>query len=287
MQEVSSTNVCPECNTPNTKVLKVEAGLKLLLQQIGTTPLPTEACYNCIQRLTKLASKGAILRAGEEAKEQARHQLWRNRISLVKQGKQLMSSKLYTDAAVSYEKYIRILEIVHSREAGELSPELFSTDARKQEITVITGVYWDLVKIYDTHELYLNRQMIAVKKLADFAPYSTVFASVVKRAEAQMKKARNPKAFKEFMKLANAKRNRCFIATAAFDGVRTSEVETLCRFRDEYLQDRAWGRGFVKTYYVISPPIANFLDLNPALKPFTRKALRAIAQKLTDFNGKS
>ena len=277
--------MCPHCHNAGT-IYHVEAGLRLLLQQSGTiSPVPTEACGPCIQSFTNMASSGAVLRAEEEAKAQQRYMLWRNRVGLVKQAKQLMSSKLYSDAAVAYEKYLRILEVVYEKESGQLFPELFTTEARRGEITVIAGVYWDLLRIYDTHERYMDRQVKAAEKLADFAAATPVFESLVRKAEYQLGTARNPNAYRHFIKLANAKRDRCFIATAAFNNVRTFEVHTLCTFRDEVLSRYYWGRSFIQAYYRLSPPIARFLNENPCLKPVTRAALKALAGSIAQLRG--
>src|SRR3954462_7498287 len=137
MKEATNSNICPNCNKAGT-IYHVEAGLRLLLQQTGAvSPVPSEACGSCIQQFTKAGSSGAVLRAEEEAKAQARYMLWRNRVSLVRQAKTLMQSKLYSDAAVAYEKYLRILEVIYDKESGALFPEIFTTEARRGEITVI------------------------------------------------------------------------------------------------------------------------------------------------------
>jgi hypothetical protein len=63
----------------------------------------------------------------------------------------------------------------------------------------------------------------------------------------------------------------CFIATAACgDG---PALNTLRDFRDSYLNDDPAGTNFVSFYYSISPPIADFIDANPALKPAVRASL--------------
>jgi len=60
----------------------------------------------------------------------------------------------------------------------------------------------------------------------------------------------------------------CFIATAAYGSYLDGSVDTLRSFRDAYLEN-----GFVSAYYSMSPPIAEFIDAHPALKPAVRAAL--------------
>ena len=65
----------------------------------------------------------------------------------------------------------------------------------------------------------------------------------------------------------------CFIATAAYGSYLDSHVETLRNFRDSYMLTNPVGSAMVSAYYKLSPPIAEFIDGNPALKPIVRAGL--------------
>jgi hypothetical protein len=67
----------------------------------------------------------------------------------------------------------------------------------------------------------------------------------------------------------------CFIATAGY-GEATGEVGILCQFRDQCLKTNPLGRMFVKAYYTVSPPIADFIAENETLKEATRVALKPL-----------
>ena len=69
-------------------------------------------------------------------------------------------------------------------------------------------------------------------------------------------------------------RSGCFIATAASsDPDNDSSVQTLRSFRDGHLLNNSVGTDLVNIYYKISPPVAEFIDDNPALKPAVRIGL--------------
>jgi hypothetical protein len=275
------SETCPNCGTETAALFAVETGLKLRLkEEAQMASIPNEVCESCMKEFNKTVSRGAKLRVEQHAKEQNRILLWRNRVNLVKQAKLLMMQKKFSEAAVSYEKYLRVLEIVYDKKSGELTPELFRNEARKHELTVITSVYWDLMRIYDTSSRYGDRQMRAAEKLASFARFTPVFPNIVRRAESHTRSAKNPQAFHKFLTLSNKERPRCFIATSAYEGQKTETVLALCTFRDEFLKTRSWGRSATAFYYRISPPIAEFLDRHPALKPATRWALEAIRRAL-------
>ena len=65
----------------------------------------------------------------------------------------------------------------------------------------------------------------------------------------------------------------CFIASAAYGNAMAEEIQILREFRDEYLLTNPLGQGLVDVYYIISPPIAEFITEHPSLKPIVRAGL--------------
>ena len=104
---------CPRCSLQVMDLHDVDGPLLQRLNELGEAT-PPAVCMSCLTDLRKVASSGAggVLMAQEKAKEQHRLQLWKSRVSLVKNGRQLMNQKMYSEAAVAYEKYLKILEIV-------------------------------------------------------------------------------------------------------------------------------------------------------------------------------
>lgn len=256
----------------------VDGPLLQRLNELGENS-SSQVCMSCLTDLRKVASSGSggVLMAQEKAKEQHRLQLWKGRVSLVKNGRTLMNQKMYSEAAVSYEKYLKILEIVFNVEKGQhLVPDHFKDSARTEELTVVTSVYWDLLRIYDTSEKYGDRQLIAARQLALFVRFTPIFPDIIKKAESFAKQAKNPGAFKGFLKNASNERPRCFIATSAFENPLALEVQILRHFRESKLKNRKFGRYAVKKYYKFSPAIAEFLDKKTYLKPLVRVFLKLL-----------
>lgn len=73
-----------------------------------------------------------------------------------------------------------------------------------------------------------------------------------------------------------AKRQGCFIATAAYGTPLAGEINVLRRFRDSYLLQRKWGQKFVEFYYTVSPPIAGVIRKSESLKKIVRTLLKPI-----------
>ena len=270
---------CPYCHDTVPSLVRIETGMRLRLKQNAkVASVPDAVCDGCLGMLAKLVSKGAALRAEAGAKEQNRLMLWRNRVGLIKQAKLNLAAKNFAEAAVSFEKYLRVLEIVYDLKPGGLKPELFRGAQKSQELTVITSVYWDLMRVYDSSSNYADRQHKAAEKLAEFARFTPIYGHIMKKAETQSRIAKNGPAFKHFLKMSNAKRPRCFIATSAFDSYTDETVLQLCEIRDQRLKQSRLGRHFVRFYYRVSPELARQLDRHESLKPAVRFLLKQAAR---------
>src|SRR5690606_6252261 len=98
------------------ELLRIDAGMRLRINE--TLPgenIPDEVCPACYKAISSQISRGAKLRMEQTAREQNKLILWRNRVNLVKQGRKLMAQKAYSEAAVTFEKYLRVLEVVYDK----------------------------------------------------------------------------------------------------------------------------------------------------------------------------
>ena len=221
-------------------------------------------------------SKGSYLMALDKAKEDRKVKLWHSRLAFTKKGHSLMQEKYFSEAAVVYEKYLKILELVFECASGQLNPDHFKDSARTAELSVVTSVYWDLLRIYDTSDAYGDRQRKAALQLGKFAPLTPVFPDLLKKAYIFQKKCRHPEVVKAFVNSATKARPRCFVATSAFESPMAIEVQTLRNYRDQYLKKSILGRKFIYAYYKISPHIACALDKHSFLKKPVRLALQIL-----------
>ncbi len=227
--------------------------------------------------------KGSYLVALERAKEDRKLKLWHSRLSFTRKGHSLMQQKLFSEAAVVYEKYLKILELIFDCASGQLTPDHFKESARTAELSVVTSVYWDLLRIYDTSDAYGDRQKKVAIQLGKFAPLTPVFADLLKRAQSFQRQCRHPEIIKIFISTASKERPRCFIATSAFENPKAIEVQTLRHYRDFYLKQTKFGRSFIYLYYKFSPRIACALDKHNYLKSPIRLLLRLLIKCVSSF----
>jgi len=281
MTSTVSSQTCPKCGKEASDLLPVDTGMKLALQVTGGgTGLPPAVCASCYESLTSNVSQGVKLRIEKETREKNKMLLWKGRVSLIKQARALMAQKAFSEAAVSYEKYLRTLEVVYNLKPGELTPTVFNSSKRSKELTVVASVYWDLLRIYDLSPRYGDRMAKAAQKLALFLPFSTIYPDIAKKAESFARSAKNTNVMRSFLKSIKAGGGKCFIATAVFDSPTAAEVLILRIFREQILKPHPLGRGFILTYYKISPPLAQWIRKSPRTKLVFAHFLRNLASIL-------
>jgi len=77
------------------------------------------------------------------------------------------------------------------------------------------------------------------------------------------------------------KRKGCFVATACYGDYNSPEVKLLRHYRDEKLLKSNFGKVFVQTYYIVSPPVAYLISKSDFLKKNIRHyILRPIINKI-------
>lgn len=72
----------------------------------------------------------------------------------------------------------------------------------------------------------------------------------------------------------------CYIATAVYGSYEAPEVMTLRSYRDNVLKKTALGRWFIRTYYRLSPPVAERLKDAHRINRFVRSILDKWVEKL-------
>lgn len=270
MTESSKTQTCPRCKSFADEFYNIDAGMRLALKEAGVTDFPDRVCPSCYEQLTSSVSQGVKLRMERDMREKNKMMMWKNRVHLIKNARGLMNQKAYSEAAVQYEKYLRVLEMVYNLKKGELSPAVFNNSSRSKELTVIASVYWDLVRIYDTSPRYLDRMRIAADKLGQFLPFSPLYPDIIKKVDIFSRAAKNPAVLKNLLKNAKSRRGPCFIATAAFhDDPEAVELHIFRQFRDRHLRPYAIGRQAIWCYYALSPRLAAWIISS---QPKTRAA---------------
>lgn len=275
---------CPRCKNEVEDLLKIDVGMKLSIENAGhKDQLFPQVCPKCYTDLSSLISQGARLRANKTKETYNRKVLWKNRVGFLKQARNLMSIRAYPEAATLYEKYIKSVAIGFEKKPTELGPAMFKDPRHRKELSVLTYVFWDLYKIYDSDPRYAQKLSFAAQKLKEFANNGSMQDDISRKLGNFDKFAVNRAIYKDLCKSIGGNAVRCFIATAAFSTRTAPEVLALCAFRDQILKNYFLGQIFISSYYKISPPIARWLDRNPTYKKYVRFVLRKTATRLNSI----
>lgn len=277
--EYNELTTCQGCGKNDPNLTRLDSGLRLTLTKAGKEDIPNAVCANCLKDLRKSASHGAQQLAQQELQHKHAGKLWKSRTQLVKQGHYCLQRGDYSEAAILYEKYLKLLcLVVKVKDRKELEPKQFNHHPK--EITVISSVLWDLMLIYDANPQFYPKQLETSQLLAEFLRFTPVYNNIIRKAEVEARKAKNQAAFRQLLKLCDAQSSRCFIANEAFGSRVDPTVMTLCQFRDEILRESKNGRKFIAFYYKTSPALAAKLRQFPVLKTLTRALLRGVGMLL-------
>jgi len=176
------------------------------------------------------------------------------RMDYARQGIEAVKRKDFKSALTCFHAYIEILQ---RSKGGELTPKSFDPKQDAAEMLMLTGVFWDLSKIYDK---YKSKDLTKLKYFLDKFVLFSKGTSYERLSQEMLRKfltnetPNHRSTFKEaYVSLGGG---RCFVATAVEEHCEASTVVTLKRFRDEVLSQSVLGRSFTSVYYKISPTIA-------------------------------
>jgi hypothetical protein len=202
----------------------------------------------------------------EEAQEAQRRELFRRRLELARNGVKNYQLKRVTEAVRAFHSYIGILEDWKGTPEGGLTPSHFDVKNDLPELLLISGVYWDLAKLYDRTKSvhrkkefmhYLGKYILFSKGL----PYEAVASETLRKYIATEKPVHMDE-FKNAYKVLSG--SKCFIATSLIDLTEEATIGRLREFRDRRLRPSSAGRVFIAAYERVSPAFAFLLDRAPA-----------------------
>lgn len=234
----------------------------------------------------KKPEKRAITRARRNAEIQMEYNekmhrlaMLRRRIELAQSGVRAFSNHKITEAVKNFHSYLRILEDWKGVPEGKLTPAHFDVDKDVPELLLISGVYWDLAKLYDRTQS-ADKQREFLHYLEKYVLFSNGMKFQHVCLETMRKYIANDKPVHK-AEFKNAYKNlggnsACFVATSLMDVCDVDTLPRLRRFRDERLSASRGGRAFVRWYYRNGPGLAAAADRSP-------EALRRVMGKALDW----
>jgi len=201
----------------------------------------------------------------EQAHQQQRRELFLKRLEIARTGVKKYQEHNIGDAVKAFHSYIHILEDWKGVAENGLSPSQFDRNRDLPELLLVSGVYWDLTKLYDrTRTPKTHREFLMfLQKYIQFSrgmPFQTLSAETLRKYISHGKPVHKKEFQNAYRTLAGSK---CFVATSLVDVGAPGTVPRLRRFRDERLLTRPAGRAFVKWYYRSGPRLVARIDRLP------------------------
>jgi hypothetical protein len=209
--------------------------------------------------------RSRIQQSIDEADAARRREQFRRRLELARTGVKNYQLKRITDAVRAFHSYIGVLEDWKGVSSGGLSPSNFDPKTDLPELLLISGIYWDLAKLYDRTKSaakkkefmhYLEKYIVFSKGM----PYEAVASESLRKYIATEKPV-HMEEFKNAYKLLSS--SKCFVATSLMDLTREETLMVLRDFRDLKLSKSRAGRALTAVYYFFGPGIASMLDRSP------------------------
>jgi hypothetical protein len=206
-----------------------------------------------------------IENAIEMAEEDRIRKLLSKRLEIARTGLGAYQRGDVAEAVKLFHTYLRILEETKDVGEGELTPALFDIKKELPELMMLSGIYWDLVKVYDflktpdkqrDFHLYLEKYVLFSKGM----PYQPLCAESI-RKHMNTRKTLHRVAFTNAHQLLAE--GKCYIATALVDVIDVETLPTLQNLRDKLLNQYRLGRAFVRFYYQVGPSLARFTHRLP------------------------
>lgn len=194
----------------------------------------------------------------ELAEGERKHKLLNHRIEIAQAGIVAFQRKQIGVAVRNFHMYIKVLEEVKGVGEGGLTPGQFDSKADKNELLMISGVYWNLTKLYDRTSSpekqkeflhYMEKYILFSKGM----PFQHLCAETLRKYIGTGKTIHKSEFKNAYRVLATS---RCFVATALMDVTSVETLPLLRELRDEVLKKSFLGRKFVFWYYRVGPKLA-------------------------------
>lgn len=237
------------------------------------------------ERPSRTILRSRIEKQLRRQQEEQRKELLKKRVEIAKEGIRLAQAGHTVESVRKYQQYILILEMWKKCGRDGLTLDLFDKTKDLYEIVLLSGIYWDLAKLYDRAKrkdqktelvAYLQKYVIFSKTM----PFQSLSGETLRKYLGSGK-CRHRIEFKAAYTALTGE--KCFIATSLLDVADPMTVVRLRNFRDGSLRRSRAGRWFIARYYRWSPAAARLLDRAPErARRRMARALDVLARRLQD-----
>lgn len=227
-------------------------------------------------------AKRKVQRQIEDQERDRKNKLLKRRIEIAVTGVKAQEAGKTMEAMGHYMNYLHLLEDWKGVKSGGLTPTHFDKSKDLYELLLISGMFWDLAKIFDRMKSPDKKKQFLhyLEKYVQFSkgmPFQPLCKETL-RKYVQNDKGIHHLEFKNAYKQLGGSDSNCFIATALMEEVQPQTIPSLRSYRDKYLLKTARGRAFIAIYYRLGPPLAVVIERLPhSIRVQLAKVIDAIA----------
>lgn len=219
----------------------------------------------------------------ERAERERKKKIKRKRMELAQGGLRAYNERRYAQSTSLLLSYLKLAEETKGASEGGLQPSHFDPKEDAIELLLISGVYWDLAKLFDRAKSEGARKKCR-HYLEKFILFSKGKSFEAVSAETLRKYVSNDKPvhrndFRSAYRVMTG--TKCFVVTSLVDHVAADTLPVLRRYRDERLTRTLAGRVGIQVYYAVGPVMAAALDRAPdPFRAAVASAIDALARRI-------
>lgn len=194
---------------------------------------------------------------------------YENRVTIAKFGKESFDLGDYGNAVKKYTEYLEILaEVLECKDIYSLSIDKFNPKNELTEMLMISHIYFELARIYDSNEKFHDEARKCLDRFVHFSinqPYQVVNSELIRK---YVKKSRL-KLMGDFQNSYHQiyiQSKKCFVVTHCYG--ETHKITQDYRSFKEWMLEYSWGHQFVQNYYAYSPRLITWCEKYPRLSSF-------------------
>lgn len=200
----------------------------------------------------------SALKSSKSAREDREKQIllehkYRNRITVVKFGKEALDVGDYSTALKRFAEYLNTMaEVKKCADMYSLRVQHFDTKKDITEMLMMSHVYFELARIYDAIPKFHDDSKKCLEQFVHFSanqPYQVVNSELVRK---HLKKSlfKNPEVFRNSYQQIYVQSKKCYVVTFCY-GDNHPITQDYRAFKDWLLASQT-GRELVRLYYAYS-----------------------------------
>jgi hypothetical protein len=237
------------------------------------------------ERPSRTILRSRIEKQLRRQQEEQRKELLKRRTEIAKEGIRLAQAGKVIESVRKYQQYILIVEMWKKCGKDGLTLDLFDKTKDLYEIVLLSGIYWDLAKLYDRAKRP-DQKAEMIRYLQKYVMFSKTMPFQPLSGETLRKylgsgRCKHRVEFKSAY--SNLTGEKCFIATSLLDVSDPMTVVRLRNFRDLHLRKTKMGRSAIWTYYQVSPRLVPLIDRAPR---FIRLSMGRVLDRFSRWSSK-